>query len=862
MNINSGSETPPFVIKNLGDEENPIYKQYFNRLDSSVATIMTEAKYLAKYPQDKIDGNKAFTERYGKIIPQSLTNPFRNLMWEWLWFNDVSVFTPAANAFIKSKEDSKTNKFQQPSYTPFLKGTSQYKHFWKRELSRILHGYEPVVNGKPCGVWIPGVYYYYLNYTIMEQVLEIKNAKGKVIDAKSEYTFPKFCAMDYYLFLEIHARNNPDSLGLPLEYKLPVILAKSRRLGFSYKGAAFGGYYLFFNKNKNSIILSEEYKDPHLVMIKIEKTLDHLNKYTEFGGATISRNVKKDKANDIEMGIVDYKTLGKQGRQTKISTLSVGKGNDDKAAGAASDYTMIEEAGKVKQLSSVWAYTRPLMMKGAYYISNCIIGGTGGDLTSSQDFAKMFYNPKADKIASYKNIYDGIHANGSECGLFLDMTLFYTGGVIEVDKIKYHSLDENGNPLRWVADLLLNESRKAAKKTKSAADMRTIISQECKTPMEAFMKSSSSIMPIVELQAHHSKMELNGGFQEAGTLGHLIERDGSIEFIPDLDGKIDYIDEYPIKSSNNNKEGGLKIFEQPFTLDKQDTPPKDLYLISCDTVGNTTGDSFISIIVYKTGKYWTTTQGDYIVAEYFGRDYKDPLGYCQKLLLLLSKFYNAKVTFENDRDGGIPQFFLNKNEVHRLLSVPVVTYAKSFKKTVSTTLRDYGHSMSNQRYKEMAEKFIYEWLLKDRPAMKVEDEYGGFTKVVLKNYELIKSKGLIEELMAYDRIGNYDRVMAFAGIVIQLEERYNEDKIEELSGGDDEELAYLVSKLKNPRQQGFINGANNGANRNRQKYAPTKTTRELFDFLNNNDYDKEQKEARKTARDNFSSQFKSKTRDY
>ena len=53
---------------------------------------------------------------------------------------------------------------------------------------------------------------------------------------------------------------------------------------------------------------------------------------------------------------------------------------------------MIEEAGKVKQLSSVWAYTRPLMMKGAYYISNCIIGGTGGDLTSSQDFAKMFYN--------------------------------------------------------------------------------------------------------------------------------------------------------------------------------------------------------------------------------------------------------------------------------------------------------------------------------------------------------------------------------------------------------------------------------------------------------------------------------------
>ena len=857
MNLNlSSSPLPPFIIKNYGDEDNPIYKQVFNRLDERVATVMTEAQYLAKYPKEKIESNKVFNARYGKIIPQSLTNPFRNLMWEWLWFNDASVFQPAANAFLISKENSKTNKFIQPSYTEFLKGTSQYKTFWKRELSRILHGYEPVVDGKPCGVWIPGVYYYYLNYTIMEQLLEVKNAKGKVIDAKSEYTFPKFCAMDYYFFLELNARNNPDSMGLPLEYKQPIIIAKSRRLGFSYKGAAIGSHYLFFNKNKNSIIVGEEYKDPHLVMEKIEKTLDHLNKYTEFGGATITRNIKANKVNEIEMGIIDYKTLTKEGRLTKITTLSVGKGNSDKAAGAASDYTMIEEAGKIKELSSVWAYTRPLMMKGAYYIGNCLIGGTGGDLTSSQDFARMFYNPKADKIASYKNIYDGVDVKGSECGLFLDMTIFYKGGVIEVDGEKYHSLDNNGNPLRWVADLLLNETRTLAKKSKSASEMRTIISQECKTPMEAFMKSSSSIMPIVELQAHHNKLELNGEFQTSGTLGHLIERGGSVEFVPDYEGEIDYIDEYPIKSSNNNKEGGLKVFEQPFILDRQITPPNDLYLISCDTVGNTSGASFISIIVYKTGKYWTTTQGDYIVAEYFGRDYKDPLGYCQKLLLLLSKFYNAKVTFENDRDGGIPQFFLNKNEVHRLMSVPVITYAKSFKKVVSTTLRDYGHSMSNQRYKEMAEKYIYEWLLKERPAMKIPDGFGGFNKVVLRNYELIKSKGLIEELMAYDRVGNYDRVMAFAGIVIQLEERYNEDKVGELTKGDDDEFIDFVNKLKNPRHQSLINGNN----QQRKKYAPTKTTRELFDFLNGSDFEQLNKEAKKEAREN--SPFKYSNRFY
>ena len=53
--------------------------------------------------------------------------------------------------------DKSINKFEG-----FRTDSLEYSQFWRTQKDRILNGYKP--NG---GVWIPGNYYFYLNFSII-----------------------------------------------------------------------------------------------------------------------------------------------------------------------------------------------------------------------------------------------------------------------------------------------------------------------------------------------------------------------------------------------------------------------------------------------------------------------------------------------------------------------------------------------------------------------------------------------------------------------------------------------------------------------------------------------------------------------
>lgn len=87
-----------------------------------------------------------------------------------------------------------------------------------------------------------------------------------------------------------------------------------------------------------------------------------------------------------------------------------------------------------------------------------------------------------------------------------------------------------------------------------------------------------------------------------------------------------------------------------------------------------------------------------------------------------------------------------------------------------TLLRKVGHSMSSPQMKELGEIYLKRWLLQIRFIDREGKE--------IRNMDLIPSKALFEELIMYNRDGNFDRVSALMGGVLQLQELFNEFKEE------------------------------------------------------------------------------------
>jgi hypothetical protein len=737
-------------------------------------------------PWDSIN-EKGFQQVYGKINKMSYTDPVGNTNWDYIRFKDSNLFRPAALSFEQSEKDVKGTSLR-PSYTPHIEGTTPYKEFWKEEYRRIRYGYEPIVDGEPCGIRIPGEFYFFLNYSRVQKVK--KQPDGTIIDLVG---FPDFLSMDYYWFKELEARESPEVYSLPITYRKGLAVAKSRRKGFSYKAAAGAVWITAFRKNTKVLIASDTGYDAALCFKKCMPVIDWLTDHTPFGreplGDTKSnggwKHIPISSTNDhghFTFGYENTKTKTRRGRQSEIMTASLAS-KLDKASGEGVQRIYFEESGKIKELKKAWAFARESLKAGSIWRGVAILFGTGGSMVkengdkgSSRDFSELFNNPKVAELGEFNNIYEYTE-NEKTCGWFVSDMWANFGSEIIINGKKYKGVDDQGNAHFWVAELVLNKAR-AEKKSGKKEDYDLFLTQRCKTPSEAFLVTEGTVFPTADLLARKSEIEMSRlGYEAYRTPGELIESNGNVTFRPDLEGKLEPIDTYVVDSLD--RQGCLLRYEAPIKLDG--VIPEGAYIIAVDPIGQNTvsGKSLTSIVVMKTPKYAHKMGPEKIVATYRGRHRINPQGYVHELLLKLSKYYNAKITFENDRDGGILQYFVRKQEVGRLLPMPHMTLSKYIKSS-KTALREYGHSMGSRRHKEIGENLLYEWLLKRHPNKKGIDEYGEVKEQPgLRNLDLLEDRAIIEELIAYNRTGNFDTTMALMGAIIQLNEYFNEDFIAE-----------------------------------------------------------------------------------
>jgi hypothetical protein len=159
-----------------------------------------------------------------------------------------------------------------------------------------------------------------------------------------------------------------------------------------------------------------------------------------------------------------------------------------------------------------------------------------------------------------------------------------------------------------------------------------------------------------------------------------------------------------------------------------------------------------------------------IVAEYVGRPGEaDDVNY---ICRLFAELYNTTIMHENEVTH-VKDYFRRRKQLNYLAYQPDEVIKKNVKN--SKVNRLYGCHM-NEQLKDAGEKYIKSWLL---DVQDYDDE--GFP---IRSLDQIYSIGLLEELIGYNRKGNFDRVMALMQVMFQDQEDLHGKEYQPKSAGN------------------------------------------------------------------------------
>ena len=122
--------------------------------------------------------------------------------------------------------------------------------------------------------------------------------------------------------------------------------------------------------------------------------------------------------------------------------------------------------------------------------------------------------------------------------------------------------------------------------------------------------------------------------------------------------------------------------------------------------------------------------------------------------------------YENNKKG-VFTYFKTMNCIKLVMETP--TYLKdrtTQRENLNNT--DYGVN-ATEGFNSQARFFIKDWLLKAVHTVRVVD--GEEQEITLHNYNFIKQRALIQELIAWNKDGNFDRVSSFGILMAARQEK-------------------------------------------------------------------------------------------
>ena len=609
-------------------------------------------------------------------------------------------------------------------------GSAAYFEYWAEELRRCTKGYSVG------DVSITGHHYFYLNYV---QIKLTDKGNKKIV------SFPNFWDGDYeYFWLQEIARNGID----PVDYERlnlstfvdkahmdgsrHLIVGKARRKGFSYKNAAL--VTNTFNTERNSYTLlcafDKKYLYPKGIMAMVTDNMNFLNEHTGWA----KRRQVVDKQNHRRASYLEYMS-GQQvekGYKSEVEAITF-KDNPDAARGKDASIVIFEECGAFDNLKASYLATKPTVEDGGITTGQMILFGTGGDMAGGTiDFESMFYNPEAYNLLPITNIWDD-GADHTTCGYFFPAF-----------KNKIGHMDVNGNSDMVGARQSEDAKREQIKRdSKDAGVLDKHITEYPFTPKEAFLQHTSNIFPTATLLEWRNELMRSGMFKSLAVAGHLIQGKDGVKLKPD--DRLRPVLKFPVQRGDDTT-GCVVMYQSPYKENGE--VPRDLYIIAHDPYAQDgRGQSLGAAYVIKRVNALSQPD-DMIVASYIGRP--DTQDEYNNTLFLLAKYYNARIGFENDRGEVIP--FAKRHKLMQHLLPEVEIFDKTDNVRIRKLGRSYGMSMGSKERKGQAEIYLRDWLKTPRG----RNESGEIRLNLHQIYDI----ALIDELVKYNRRGNFDRVSA------------------------------------------------------------------------------------------------------
>ena len=652
-------------------------------------------------------------------------------------------------------------------YIDAPKGSKDWKDYWNLQAFYCLHGMS-IGNVK-----ITGEHYFYLNFCqislkVTKKLTDLTELTTKKSRVETNVTFPDFWDSDWYYFNEC---KKAEELGLHM------IVLKPRRRGYSYKNAAKCAWTFTFSKTQaNSLILAESKKYSEETMRMAVSYLDFLNRYTGFSRQRQHINKPREMVQaSFEEITSDGRKLmgGSMSRIMQYSTLN----DPDVARGKDARIILFEEAGSMSNLKAAYTVTRPTVESGTAVSGQIFVYGTGGDFTGGMvDFEEMFYDPHTYGFLAYDNMYD--EGATQQIGYFLPDSYSKLGFITD-----------QGVSLQKEAEIAILAEREHLRRT--TKDINIVDKMICENPLkpsEAMLKMGTNIYPKAEINRQIARIKGDRSLSTLGITGFMSQDEkGKVIFNPSQDVKP--ILNFPYKPDVDG-EGCIIQYQPPFKMDGY--TPKDLYFIATDPYAMDKGrekeiskrDSLGAAYVIKRINNFSKPY-DIIVAEYVARPkFQEEFN---RQLFLLAQYYNAKIVFENDRDGNILAY-ARTNKLLHFLEEELTVYDSNDNPRRKLG-RNYGVSMSNIEVKKQAVNYLRDWLLAPREI----DENGEHELNLHKIYSI----PLLEEILKFSYDGNFDRHSAMLVAMLYKKELLlkPQAQINQSSAYDDPFFVNLKQKL-------------------------------------------------------------------
>lgn len=694
-----------------------VTKEFLLTLPEEVAEQLLDFVQNVEYIRNLINPDRVRAkdlprDSRGRIIV-NLSNPHI--------LEDMDYFRPAALHF----KEHGCYTFLRPNPNP----NSEYRKWIDEEKRRCREGFVRESDGE----WVTGYMYWYMNYCpiMLTKITEGKKKADRVED------FPETWEGIYLRFHYINnareAGNHAIELarrGCSKSYTLASMMAKNLVLGESTD----------VYKRVTTILTAyqKEYlADKDGTLSKFEPMINFVSENTEFPRLRL-----RSSSQDMfwQMGYLD--SYGRK-KGSLNSVMGVSSKDDSGKLRGKRGHIYFEEMGSFPNLLEIFDVVRQGMEEGDYTYGLAFLVGTAAEKESNFESAKtLLYNPGGYNIHAIKNVYDKPKQGNPTFGYFFPAY---------VNRKGCYNRDGVSDVIKALVQIL--KARFKAKYSSDPNSVLRVIAEMPITPAEAIIKVKNAFFPVTSLTERLQQIDLDGKAYDDVYIGDLVLEGKNVKFTPS--------DDTPIRKYgvDNSTQGALEIYEMP-VKDSTGNVYNNRYIIGHDPVDNDQAESNSLSSTFVMDLYT-----DRIVAEYTGRKAFADDNF--EVVRLLCLFYNAKCLYESNKKG-IFAYFQKMQCTHLLADTPEYLRDKQMIKYSSFGSNAKGVN-ATAAINNYANGLIRDWLLKPVPTVIIED--GEEKVVMMPNLYFIRGRALLEELIAFDPVRNFDRIRSLGMLMLYREEK-------------------------------------------------------------------------------------------